>query len=59
MITALMAQGLDSFTAAAAGAYIHGKAGELASEKLSNYGVSASDLINYIPTALKQYERPL
>jgi len=55
VIAGFMAQGLDSFTAAAAGAYIHGKAGELAGERLSGYGVLASDLLDYIPEVLNRY----
>ena len=56
VISGFIAQGLDPFTAAMAGSYIHGKAGELAGAKLSNYGVLASDLLDYIPEALKLYE---
>jgi len=52
MIAGFMAQGLDPFMSAAVGAYIHGRAGELAEENLSSYGVLASDLLEYIPKAM-------
>lgn len=49
---ALLARKLDTFTAACAAAYINGKAGELASNKLKE-SVIASDLINEIPKAIR------
>lgn len=49
---ALMARGLDAFTAAQAAAYINGKAGEIASSKLKE-GMLATDLIDAIPEAIK------
>ncbi|MDR1559247.1 MAG: NAD(P)H-hydrate dehydratase [Clostridiales bacterium] len=56
VIAGLMAQGLDPYAAAMLGAYIHGKAGESAGAELSNYGVSASDVLNRIPLTLKACE---
>jgi len=47
IIGSLLAQKTDPFLAAALGAYIHGKAGERASERFGMAGVLASDLINY------------
>ncbi len=52
IIAGLIAQGADPFAAAKLGVYIHGKTGEMAGEKLSNYSVNASDLIEYIPKVL-------
>ena len=57
IIAGFMAQGLDPFTAAKLGVYIHGKAGQSACEQLSNYGVLATDLLNHIPIVLNHYER--
>lgn len=54
IIAALIAQGMDVFDAAAVGCHIHGKAGEMASEALSEYGVTASDVIGYIPKVIKE-----
>lgn len=48
IIGSLLAQKTDPFLAAALGAYIHGKAGERASEQFGMAGVIASDLINYL-----------
>lgn len=49
---ALLAKGIDLFTAACASAYINGKAGELASKKYGE-SVLATDLIEKIPEAIK------
>ncbi|MDR2649534.1 MAG: NAD(P)H-hydrate dehydratase [Clostridiales bacterium] len=57
VIAGFMAQGLDPYTAAKLGAYVHGKAGESAGAELSNYGVSASDLLNHISMVLKRCEK--
>lgn len=48
---ALMARGIDAFTAAQAGAYINGKAGEIASQRFKE-GMLATELIEAIPKAI-------
>lgn len=53
MITALLAQGMEPFAAAKTGVYLHGITGELASDDLTEYSVLASDLLKYIPQAIK------
>ena len=53
MITALLAQGMEPFSAAKTGVYLHGITGELASDDLTEYSVLASDLLKYIPQAIK------
>jgi len=55
IIASFIAQGTNLFEAAALGAYLHGKAGEFASETLSDYGVNASDVINALPRVIKRY----
>lgn len=40
--------------AAVLGAYIHGLCGDLAAEKLTNYGVLAGDLLDFLPDALRR-----
>lgn len=52
-IVALRAQGLGPFEAAAAGAYLHGLAGELARSALGSAGVAAGDLPARLPEAWK------
>lgn len=53
MITGLIAQGMKSFEACKTAVYLHGLAGELASRDLTEYSVLASDLVTYIPMAIK------
>jgi len=53
MIAGLIAQNMDIFDAAALGVYLHGLTGDIAAENLSEYGVLASDLLRYIPFAIK------
>ncbi len=52
VVVALRAQGLGPFEAAAAGAYVHGLAGELARRRLGPAGVAAGDLLPLIPEAM-------
>ena len=52
VIAALLAQGLDAFTAAAAGVWLHGMAGREAARRLGAIeGVIASDVIDALPAA--------
>lgn len=53
MITGFLAQGVNIFEACCLGVYLHGLAGELASRELTEYSVLASDLLKYIPQAIK------
>jgi len=53
MISGLLAQGVKIFDACCLAVYLHGLAGELASKDLTEYSTLASDLINYIPQAIK------
>ena len=53
MISGFSAQGVNAFEACALAVYLHGLAAEIASKELSEYSVLASDLINYIPKAIK------
>ena len=56
MIGGLLAGGLhegaDGLTAARLGVYLHGKCGEAASARMTEYSVMASDLIDEIPHVL-------
>jgi NAD(P)H-hydrate epimerase len=51
IIVALRAQGLPPFEAAAAGVYLHGLAGELAQAEHGSAGMTAGDLITFLPQA--------
>ena len=53
VIAGLLAQGLSTFHAAAAGAYVHAAAGELLRAELGDAGMAASDLLPAIPKAIK------
>lgn len=53
MISGFVAQGMDLFEASALGVYLHGLAGDLAKNELTEYSVLAEDLISYIPYAIK------
>ncbi|HUG89763.1 MAG TPA: NAD(P)H-hydrate dehydratase, partial [Planctomycetaceae bacterium] len=54
LVTALAAQEMDAFEAAQLGVYLHGLAGDLAAEELSQPGLIASDLPRYVAAAWKQ-----
>jgi NAD(P)H-hydrate epimerase len=52
LVGGLLAQGLDGYEAAFLGAYINGKAGDLAALKY-NYNFTATELLNFIYTSFK------
>ena len=54
IIAAFAGQGLSATEAAACGAFLHGKAGDLAANALSESAVTAGDLITYLPDAWKR-----
>ncbi len=49
-----MAQGLAPYEAAVLGTYLHGLAGDLAADDLTEWCLIASDLIGYLPKAIKK-----
>ncbi|HHU17510.1 MAG: NAD(P)H-hydrate dehydratase [Anaerovoracaceae bacterium] len=53
VITALSGQGLSSESAAKAGVYLHGLAGDLARDLKGEYGLIASDIVSMVPFAIK------
>lgn len=53
IISGLLAQKMSPFEAAKLGVYLHSKAGELASQDLTEYSVLASELIKYLPQVMK------
>lgn len=56
VIVSLIAQGMTPFDAASLAVYVHGHAGDLAAEELSQRGMIASDLIEFIPYAWRDLE---
>ncbi len=57
IITGLLAQGMEAFTAAKIGVWIHGKAGELAAESCGNRSTLAKDLIHGMMKLLTEAEQ--
>jgi NAD(P)H-hydrate epimerase len=54
LIAALLGQHLEPFAAAQLGAHLHGLAGDLARDDLGEVSLIATDLIAYLPRALRQ-----
>ena len=52
LIAALLGQGLPPFEAAALGAWVHGRAGDLAAQRLGEVSLVASDVLDSLPAAL-------
>lgn len=57
LIGGLLAQGMEPGQAAVLGTYVHGLAGDLAAMALTQRGMIASDLINYLPGAWRALEQ--
>ena len=54
MITGLLAQTKNPLNSAILGVFLHGLTGDIAAKSLTEYGVLASDLLNFIPKAIKE-----
>lgn len=54
IIAGFCAQGVNIFGASITGVYLHGLSGEIASDKMTEYSVNASELMNFIPLAIKE-----
>ena len=54
IIAGLLAQKMEPLEAAKLGVYLHSRAGEIASEELTEYSVMASDIPKYLPSAIKE-----
>jgi ADP-dependent NAD(P)H-hydrate dehydratase len=55
LIAALTQQQLSFFDAACLGVYLHGLAGDLAANEKTQQGLIASDLIDFLPDAMKEF----
>lgn len=56
IIASLLGQRLDPFDAAKLGVYLHGLAGDITRDRLGEYGMIASDIIEAIPYAIMGVE---
>jgi ADP-dependent NAD(P)H-hydrate dehydratase / NAD(P)H-hydrate epimerase len=56
LIAGLCAQGMSAGEAAWSGAYVHGRAGDLASAQLGERSILAMDFMDRLPEALKEIE---
>lgn len=54
MTGTLLAQGLGPFEAGVLAAYIHGRAGDLAAQELTEICLTAKDLPSYVPRAVRE-----
>lgn len=57
IILSLRAQGMGALEAAIAGVFVHGYAGDLAAWETGQASLTASDIINSLPSAFKQISR--
>ena len=58
IIGGLLAQGIAPFEAACAGAYVHGLAGDIAAREKTARAMIAGDIIEALPQAWRELERP-
>jgi NAD(P)H-hydrate epimerase len=56
VIAALAGMGMPPFDAAALGAWLHGRAGDLGAANLGQTALTAVDLLDYLPAALRELE---
>ncbi|MBR2547476.1 MAG: NAD(P)H-hydrate dehydratase [Eubacterium sp.] len=55
VIASLAGQKLDLFEAAACGVYLHGRAGDIATEEKGEYGLISRDIVQCIPYSIKEF----
>lgn len=53
IITALLGQGISPLEAAACGVWLHGRAGDLCAERMGQYGMLPTDMLEVLPRLLK------
>ena len=53
MIVSLLGQGIEALEAAAAAAWLHGKAGDVCAQELGQYGMLPTDMLRALPRLLK------
>jgi ADP-dependent NAD(P)H-hydrate dehydratase / NAD(P)H-hydrate epimerase len=57
VVAGLLGQGVEPFDAAWLSAYLHGRAGDLAAERLGMRSVVASDILDHVASALREAEK--
>ncbi len=55
MLVSLCGQGIDAVRAACTAAWLHGRAGDLAANALSEYGMTPTDLLACLPEVTRRY----
>ena len=55
MLISLCGQGIDPVQAACAAAWLHGRAGDAAANRLSEYGMTPGDMLCELPRLLHRY----
>ncbi len=55
LVAALLGQGFEPFAAGQLGAYLHGDAGDLARDALGEVSLLATDLLDFLPQAIRKY----
>jgi len=55
IVAAMLAQGLSPLQASITAVWLHGIAGDIASERLTHYSTIASDIIKFLPEAFKRF----
>lgn len=58
LITALVCQGMEAMTAACLGVHVHGRSGDLAAVQVGQVGMTARDLIEFLPLAIEEQVKP-
>lgn len=53
IIAGMLSIGIEPFSAAAMGVYVHGLAGQSAASDVSSHGITATDVINELPKVLR------
>ena len=53
IIVSLIGQGLTPILAAACGAWLHGRAGDICAEQIGQYGMLPQDMIEVLPRLLR------
>ena len=53
IIVSLLGQGIEPLKAAACGAWLHGKAGDICAEVIGQYGMLPTDMVEVLPRLLK------
>ena len=53
IIVSLLGQGIEPLKAAACGAWLHGRAGDICAERIGQYGMLPTDMVEVLPRLLK------